>query len=164
MNSIFTKPLIFAMVCVSLSGCGGGSDDTSNNTTEAPIIISNKVVTPAETPIKRDGMEMAGVSANLTNDVTVYAISEKDQSNDIKIISDPTATDGDKSELLGKTFLRFDGLKGANDTAVISGGKIKAVYECDKIKSQCKVLPVNWADGSLSFDVKSDKFYGIEKE
>ena len=157
MNSIFTKSLIFAIVCVSLLGCGDDADEISNPEVKQKLLIVDKNSTPV--------VDMVGVSLNI-DEAYVYSLVKEGgrNANTLNITIDKELNkSADKSELLGKGFLKFDGLANSSEIAAIKGVKVNDVSECSIETKICKSIPLLVENGITQFDIKSQKYYAVEK-
>lgn len=150
---------------VVLAGCGGNSSDSPlPDASSSARVISGEVISSSALPMENRKFPTAGVSGKLTDEIIVYVLTDEDKAGNAKILSDSSLTNGDKSDLAGGTFLIFSGLEGRDDTAVVTGAKVQAVYECDKIKRECRRAAVSWGDERIVFSVKSDKFYALKNK
>ncbi|MCB9804345.1 hypothetical protein H6769_01665 [Candidatus Peribacteria bacterium] len=157
MSTIFTKSLIFAIVCVSLSGCGDDAEEASTPQVNNKLIIIDKSNTPV--------VNMIGVSLNIDGADIYFLVKEGfGNANALNIKIDKELNkSADKSDLLGKGFLKFDGLTNSGEIAAIKGVKVNGVSECSIETKICESIPLLVENGITQFDIKSQKYYALEK-
>ena len=184
--------IVFILVTVSISACGGGNDDgdapgtDDGGDTGEPTLESNTPDVDQPMPPENDGnlpegeelpsipvnelnspiANMSGAMVQLDDDTQIYVLTSIEQSDSSKIISYAETNDQLKNELLGGAFFRFvSDTSDYSKVSVMTAQNLNRVSACVIEEGRCFGVSIGGSkDEGYTFDASNDGYYMIMVE